>query len=349
LLLRSAEGKPFFASISQYSRSLPQCRVVTTLFCSSVFFLFFLFYFYFIFLAVPSALCACWPWADFPCGGGTHVSSRASKPGQGRGGGEEGIVDAGGSARARAVAHGVLGCPVGEWSERPCLPCRRGGKGLGENQSRALACPGGGWCVCPCLPGRRDWGKGLACPVAKGSVRPCLPWRKRWDGEDLVLACPVGRGSECSCLPGRRVLARAAWSSSSRLPGQARGVCLPWGRRRHGLVVFRSVGRNEVERWFWSEVNVVGLIFLLLVLFTFPFSSCPLLSFFCPIVYSSAGCRGGVGVGTPRRARPRSCLLACPVGRWSVHSCLPGRKVVRAYSRAGCGGTVKSGNVLLAL
>jgi hypothetical protein len=41
-----------------------------------------------------------------------------------------------------------------------------------------------------------------------------------------------------------------------RLPGQARGVCLPWGRRRHGLVVFRSAGRNEVERWFWSEVNI---------------------------------------------------------------------------------------------
>ena len=43
-------------------------------------------------------------------------------------------------------------------------------------------------------------------------------------------------------------------------------------------------------------------------------------------------------------------LLACPVGRWSVHSCLPGSKVVRAYWPASCGGTwVKSGNVLLAL
>ena len=77
---------------------------------------------------------------------------------------------------------------------------------------------------------------------------------------------------------------------------------------------------------------MVGLIFLLLVSFYFPFLFLPP-SFFSPIVYSLAGCRGGVGEGAA------AFLLACPVGRWSVHSCLPGRKVVRAYSRAGCGGT----------
>jgi hypothetical protein len=55
---------------------------------------------------------------------------------------------------------------------------------------------------------------------------------------------------------------------------------------------------------------MAGLIFLLFVSRIFAFSFCPLVSFFCLILYSLAGCRGGVGVGTPGGARPRSCLLA---------------------------------------
>jgi hypothetical protein len=56
---------------------------------------------------------------------------------------------------------------------------------------------------------------------------------------------------------GRRVLARAAWSSSRAGKGRvpALGPSTAWAR-----VVFQSAGRNEVERWFWSEVDMVGLI-----------------------------------------------------------------------------------------
>ena len=132
--------------------------------------------------ALPTAPSASAPWAHYPCGGGTHVSSRASKPGEGRGGAEGTHPSRGGGARAGSLL------------------------ALEEDGPSVLACPGGKWSVHSCLPGRRVEG-----------CESCLPGRKvvrasllaREESGPCVLACPGGKSGcyvLCSCLPWRKVV-----------------------------------------------------------------------------------------------------------------------------------------------
>ena len=253
LLLRSAEGKPFFASISQYSRSLPQCRVVTII----------LVCFLWssrqsapnLLTCLPTAHPTCSPWAYFPCGGGTHDSSRASKPGEGRGGGRRGI-----SWRGRQRARGVLACPGGGFLGSKFLVA------LEESGPSVLAYPGGGFLgQVSCLPWRRLWCEVLlareedgpsvlACPggggrrdLVKISVGFLLAREEAWraDGGRVLLALeqsgPVrpagpGRGTwGMSCLPWRKA-ARASWLAREETGGPSQLVLFQgrqgrgWGR-----------------------------------------------------------------------------------------------------------------------
>jgi hypothetical protein len=256
LLLRSAEGKPFFASISQYSRSLPQCRVVTNwypagslqrqrpypparlgrIFRAE---------------GVPTSLPGQASRGRAEAAGRRRISSRA---GGARGGarlpwrkrrarrlgrlpGRKILVmsllaleEDGPSVLAcpgGGFGGAVLACPGGGWPERPCLPWRR-------VWGAVLACPGGGWLERPCLPWRRVWGASLACPGGGFGVRFLLALEE----EGLcVLACPgegsLGESGSKPCLPWRRV-ARASLLARDESFGRS---YLALFQGKHGLCV----------------------------------------------------------------------------------------------------------------
>ena len=178
LLLRSAEGKPFFASISQYSRSLPQCRVVTIILCfvpsgaldKSA-------YSAATYLPVPT----CLPTVPARLGRvfraegvPTTLPGQASR-GRAEAAGGEASRGGGGGARAGclpALEERFLG-------PSSCFPWRR-------FLVVALACPGGKWTERSCLPWRRVLGLGS-----------CWPWRRVWSAR----SCLPGRRFGCEALP----------------------------------------------------------------------------------------------------------------------------------------------------
>ena len=180
LLLRSAEGKPFFASISQYSRSYRSAGLSPTSTCP-----------------LPSASYSAFYNAPYSAPYSAQrqralgaLSVRRGYPrlfqGKQAGGGprrrEGGRIPLAAAARAR----GVLACPGGEWSERPCLPGRRvvrasllaREENLGAMFCDGLACPGGKWSERSCLPGRKVVRASLLAREASWGYESCLPWRK---------------------------------------------------------------------------------------------------------------------------------------------------------------------------
>jgi hypothetical protein len=192
LLLRSAEGKPSFASISQY-RSAAAVRGMVL--------------FFFAFFVVRRLQCQRVlgrviraegvPWATPGQAGPVRGRRRRAERAVCRGGGQR--APAGSKTRLPALEevfvpgfYGWLACPGGKWSVR-CLPWRR--SAYPTAVLRRLACPGEGWSV-RCLPWRRfsapkscvglpaleESGPCAAC-LGRGLLRlspmqACLPWKR---------------------------------------------------------------------------------------------------------------------------------------------------------------------------
>jgi hypothetical protein len=189
LLLRSAEGKPFFASISQYSRSYRSAGLSPTSTCP-----------------LPSASYSAFYNAPYSAQRQRALGALSVRRGyprlfQGK--------QAGGGPRRREG--GRIPLAAAARARGPCLPWRRvvrasllaREENLGAMFCHVLACPGGKWSERPCLPGRRILAMfcdGLACPGGKWSERSCLPGRKvvrafllaLEESGPCVLACPGG-------------------------------------------------------------------------------------------------------------------------------------------------------------